>query len=87
MKANVPTDVNWTAGFSGALAVSPSDASQKKPRNRGDLETAMLLGRRVAELRDIALLPVKVNRMDGCLESSGAKIGGEEAALCSIEPN
>ena len=50
MKANVPTDVNWTAGFSGALAVSPSDASPEEAPQSGDLETAMLLGRRVAEL-------------------------------------
>jgi NAD(P)H dehydrogenase (quinone) len=50
MKANVPADVNWTAGFAGALAVSPSDASPNEAPQSGDLETAKLLGRRVAEL-------------------------------------
>jgi NAD(P)H dehydrogenase (quinone) len=50
MKANVPADVNWTAGFAGALAVSPSDASPDEAPRSGDLETAKLLGRRVAEL-------------------------------------
>ena len=47
-KAHGPDDVNWTAGFAGALAISPSDASpQEAPRN-GDLETARLLGQRIA---------------------------------------
>ena len=50
MKANGPADVNWTAGFAGALAVSPSDASPDEAPQSGDLETAKLLGRRVAEL-------------------------------------
>jgi NAD(P)H dehydrogenase (quinone) len=50
MKANIPADVNWTAGFAGALAVSPSDASPEEAPRSGDLETARLLGRRVAEL-------------------------------------
>ena len=49
-KANIPADVNWTAGFAGALAVSPSDASPEEAPQSGDLETAKLLGRRVAEL-------------------------------------
>jgi NAD(P)H dehydrogenase (quinone) len=37
-------------GFSGALAVSPSDASAEEAPRKGDLETARLLGVRVAEL-------------------------------------
>jgi NAD(P)H dehydrogenase (quinone) len=49
-KSNIPADVNWTAGFAGALAVSPSDASPEEAPHSGDLETARLLGRRVAEL-------------------------------------
>jgi NAD(P)H dehydrogenase (quinone) len=49
MKTNAPADVNWTAGFAGALAVSPSDASPEEAPQSGDLETATLLGRRVAE--------------------------------------
>ena len=48
-KANGPDDVNWTAGFAGALAVSPSDDSPEEAPRKGDLETARLLGKRVAE--------------------------------------
>lgn len=49
-KAHGPSDVNWTAGFAGALAISPSDASPEEAPRTGDLETARLLGKRVAEL-------------------------------------
>jgi NAD(P)H dehydrogenase (quinone) len=49
MKANIPADLNWTAGFAGALAISPSDASPEEAPQSGDLETAKLLGKRVAE--------------------------------------
>jgi NAD(P)H dehydrogenase (quinone) len=49
-KAATPDDVNWTAGFGGALAVSPSDASPEEGPRKGDLETARLLGARVAAL-------------------------------------
>jgi NAD(P)H dehydrogenase (quinone) len=48
-KAHAPADVNWTAGFAGALAISPSDASPDEAPPSGDLETAKLLGKRVAE--------------------------------------
>jgi len=48
-KAHGPSDVNWTAGFAGALSISPSDASPDEAPRAGDLETARLLGRRVAE--------------------------------------
>ena len=48
-KANGPQDANWTAGFAGALAISPSDASPDEAPRAGDLETARLLGVRVAE--------------------------------------
>jgi NAD(P)H dehydrogenase (quinone) len=48
-KAHGPTDVNWTAGFAGALAVSPVDASPDEAPRSGDLETARLLGQRVAQ--------------------------------------
>ena len=51
-KAHGPADVNWTAGFGGALAVSPSDASPEEAPRAGDLETARLLGRRVAEFAE-----------------------------------
>lgn len=49
-KAHGPADVNWTAGFGGALAISPSDASPDEAPRAGDLETARRLGARVAEL-------------------------------------
>lgn len=49
-KANGPEDVNWTAGFAGALAVSPSDATPEEAPRKGDLDTASLLGKRVAEI-------------------------------------
>ncbi|MES2821903.1 MAG: flavodoxin family protein [Pseudomonadota bacterium] len=49
-KANGPDDVNWTAGFAGALAISPSDASPDEAPRAGDLETARLLGVRVADI-------------------------------------
>ena len=44
-----PADLNWTAGFAGALAISPADASPDEAPRSGDLETAKHLGRRVAE--------------------------------------
>jgi multimeric flavodoxin WrbA len=49
-KEHGPDDVNWTAGFGGALAISPSDASPEEAPRKGDLETARLLGARVAGL-------------------------------------
>ncbi|MDE1152864.1 MAG: flavodoxin family protein [Micavibrio sp.] len=49
-KEHGPDDINWTAGFAGALSVSPSDASPEEAPRKGDLETAKLLGKRVAEL-------------------------------------
>jgi NAD(P)H dehydrogenase (quinone) len=47
-KATDRNEVNWIAGFTGALAQSPSDASVKE-MIPGDLETARLFGARVAE--------------------------------------
>ncbi|MBA4994058.1 flavodoxin family protein [Pseudomonas aeruginosa] len=44
-----PEDVNWTGGFAGALAISPSDVGADEAPRNGDLETARLLGARVAE--------------------------------------
>jgi NAD(P)H dehydrogenase (quinone) len=44
-----PNDVNWTGGYAGAMAISPGDASPDEAPRKGDLETASLLGRRVAE--------------------------------------
>ena len=48
-KEHGPKDVNWTAGMSGLLAVSPSDASAEEAPRSGDLETAHLFGKRIAE--------------------------------------
>jgi NAD(P)H dehydrogenase (quinone) len=49
-KAATPADTNWTGGSTGALAVSPSDASPDEAPRAGDLETARLYGKRVAEM-------------------------------------
>lgn len=49
-KENGPDDVNWTAGFAGALAISPSDASPEEAPRKGDLETARLYGVRIASM-------------------------------------
>ena len=49
-KSNTPADINWSSGFGGAHAVSPADASVDEAPRIGDLETAKLLGKRVAEL-------------------------------------
>jgi multimeric flavodoxin WrbA len=48
-KASGRNDVNWLAGSTGALAQSPSDSSPDEGPLPGDLETARLLGVRVAE--------------------------------------
>lgn len=48
-KAHGPDDVNWTGGFSGAMAISPSDASPEEAPGKGDLETARVFGARVAQ--------------------------------------
>ena len=48
-KDSGPADLNWTAGFAGALAISPADASPDEAPRSGDLETAKHLGRRVAK--------------------------------------
>jgi NAD(P)H dehydrogenase (quinone) len=49
-KDSGPGDVNWSAGFAGALAISPSDASAEEAPRSGDLKTAELLGARVAAM-------------------------------------
>ena len=49
-KAHGPDDLNWTAGYAGALAISPSDSSADEYPGKGDLETARHLGKRVAEM-------------------------------------
>ncbi len=47
-KAATRNDVNYVGGFTGALAQSPSDSSPDEGPPPGDLETARLLGARVA---------------------------------------
>jgi hypothetical protein len=58
-KESGPTDVNWTAGFAGALAVSPADASPDEAPRSGDLETAKHLGKRVADFALVSVRPSK----------------------------
>jgi hypothetical protein len=48
-KSNGPDDVNWSAGSTGALSISPSHASTDEAPRKGDLETARRYGTRVAE--------------------------------------
>jgi NAD(P)H dehydrogenase (quinone) len=48
-KSSTRDDVNYLAGFSGALAQSPSDGSPEEGPLPGDLETARLFAIRVAE--------------------------------------
>jgi multimeric flavodoxin WrbA len=48
-KSSQRNDINYVAGFSGALAASCSDASVDEMAP-GDLETAKLFGKRVAEV-------------------------------------
>ena len=43
-------DVNYIAGFSGLMTVSPSDASPDEAPLPGDLETARKFGERVASV-------------------------------------
>ncbi len=48
-KAAQRNDINYLGSFSGAMAQSPSDASPAE-MSQGDLDTARLLGKRVAEI-------------------------------------
>ena len=48
-KEHGPEHVNWTGGSTGLLAISPSDASAEEAPRKGDLETAKLFGKRVAD--------------------------------------
>lgn len=49
-KDSTHADINYAGGFSGAFAISPSDASSEEAPVFGDLRTAELLGQRVAEV-------------------------------------
>ena len=48
-KAAVRNDINYVGSFSGAMAQSPSDSSPAE-MVQGDLDTAKLFGKRVAEV-------------------------------------
>jgi len=48
-KAAQRNDINFVGSFSGAMAQSPSDSSPEEGPLPGDLETAKLFGKRVAE--------------------------------------
>ena len=48
-KAATRSDINNLVSYSGAMAQSPSDSSAAE-MSPGDLETARLFGRRVAEV-------------------------------------
>ncbi|MCB2069627.1 MAG: NADPH-dependent FMN reductase, partial [Ottowia sp.] len=50
-KAAQRNDVNYVGSFSGAMAQSPSDSSVDEMLP-GDLETARLFGKRVAEVAE-----------------------------------
>ena len=49
-KAAQRNDPNYLGSYAGAMAQSPSDASPEEGPLPGDLETAKLLGKRVAEM-------------------------------------
>lgn len=49
-KAAQRDDINYVGSFAGAMAQSPSDASAEEGPAKGDLETAKLFGKRVAEV-------------------------------------
>jgi NAD(P)H dehydrogenase (quinone) len=48
-KENTRNDVNWLGGFAGALAQSPADSTPEEGPPPGDLETARIFGKRVAD--------------------------------------
>ncbi|GGC84905.1 flavodoxin family protein [Undibacterium terreum] len=49
-KAAQRNDINYVASFSGLMTQSPSDASPEEGPLPGDLETAKLFGKRIAEV-------------------------------------
>jgi NAD(P)H dehydrogenase (quinone) len=49
-KAATRNDINYVASFSGLMTVSPSDSSPEEGPLPGDLETAKLFGKRIAEV-------------------------------------
>ena len=49
-KAAQRNDINYVGSFSGLMAQSPSDSSPEEGPLPGDLETAKLFGKRIAEM-------------------------------------
>jgi len=49
-KSSTTADINYMGGFAGALAVSLSDSSAEEAGHTGDLETAKLYGKRIAQI-------------------------------------
>ena len=49
-KEHGPSDVNWTAGYTGVLGIAPSDASPEEAPRAGDLESGRIYGRRIAHI-------------------------------------
>jgi len=49
-KAAQRNDINYLGAFSGLMAQSPVDSSPEEGPLRGDLETARIFGKRIAEL-------------------------------------
>lgn len=48
-KADGPEKMNWTGGYSGLLAIAPSDSSPEEYPTGGDLDTARSYGQRLVE--------------------------------------
>ena len=65
--ANHPADVNWTAGFGGALAVSPSDASPEEAPRSGEVpeatECLLLLSNRPPKIGAVAAAAAEVVKL------------------------
>ena len=53
-KSSTRDDINYVGSFGGLMTTSPSDASSEEAPPKGDIETAKLFGRRIAEVaRDL----------------------------------
>ena len=48
-KADGPEKLNWTGGYSGLLAIAPSDSAPEEYPTGGDLDTARSYGQRLVE--------------------------------------
>jgi NAD(P)H dehydrogenase (quinone) len=48
--AHGSSDMNWTGGNGGAMAIAPADASPGQAPSKGDLASAQAYGKRIAYL-------------------------------------